>query len=65
MLRLPLANIMFPCSCMPAGAVCCGVSGYCDAGETCLANNKCGTGSGGGGGGSGGCGVGKVECGDG
>jgi hypothetical protein len=28
---------------MPAGAVCC-TDGYCDAGETCLANGKCGTG---------------------
>lgn len=52
-------------SCMPAGAVCC-TTGYCDAGETCLTNGKCGTGgSGGGGGGSGGCDTGKVECGGG
>lgn len=55
---------------MPEGAVCCPLSGgYCDAGYTCTADDKCTPSSGGGssGGGSGGggsstCDAGRIEC---
>lgn len=60
---------------MPEGAVCCPLSGgYCDAGYTCTADDKCtpssgggSSGGGGGGGGSGGggsstCDAGRIEC---
>ncbi|EAQ85275.1 predicted protein [Chaetomium globosum CBS 148.51] len=60
--------------CMPEGAVCCPLGGYCNAGYTCTSDNKCspssGGGSSGGGGDSGGgggsgsdtCGAGRMEC---